>query len=47
MDPNTRAYTEQKLLLYSKVHSIEMRVVIPPPQKKQILIGTKLTLTKA
>lgn len=33
MDPNTRAYTEQKLLLYSKIYSIEMRMVISPQNK--------------
>lgn len=45
MDPNNRACTGQKLLLYSKVHFREMRMVISP--KKQILIATKLTLTQA
>lgn len=48
MDPNNRAYVEQKLLLYGKIYKIyftEMRMVISP--KKQILTGTKLTLIKA
>lgn len=33
MDPNNRAYAEQKLFLYIKIHFIEMRMAISPLNK--------------